>query len=80
MTWKDVRYEIADKLFNGAMDEAFRQGQHSGLEYASRKIGFAVRNLDTKIMTKTQRIGYDASMTAIAEAKKEIMIKTGVTL
>ena len=80
MIWKDIRYEIADKLFNGAMDEAFRQGQHSGIEFASRQIGFAVRRLELTNMTKTQRIGYDASVTAIAEAKKEIMIKTGVTL
>ena len=75
-----MQYAVADKLFTGAMDEAFRSGQHSGLEFASRKIGFAVRNLDTKSMTKTQKIGYDASMTAIAEAKEEITAKTGVTL
>jgi len=31
-------------------------------------------------MTKTQKVGHEASMAAIAEAKKEIMRKTGVAL
>jgi hypothetical protein len=78
--WSLFKYELADFFFKNQMDEAFREGQRSGVEYASRKLGFAVRNLDTSKMTKTQKIGHEASMAAIVEAKKEVMSKTGVAL
>ena len=78
--WKRLKYEIADFFFKKQLDEAFREGQHSGIEYTSLKLGFAVRNLDTSKMTKTQKIGHEASMAAIVEAKKEVMRKTGVAL
>ena len=78
--WKDFKYEIADKLFGAQMDEAFREGQRSGIEYATRKVSFAVRNIDTASLTKTQRVGHSASMAAIVEAKKEIMRRTGMNL
>jgi len=78
--WKHFKYEIADFFFGNELDAAFRDGQHSGVEYTSRTLGMAVRNLDTSSMTKTQKIGYEASMAAISQAKKEIMSKTGVAL
>jgi hypothetical protein len=78
--WKNFKYELADFFFKTEMDEAFREGIASGTEYTSRVIGMSVRNLDVSNMTKTQRIGHEASMAAIAEAKKEVMRKTGVAL
>lgn len=78
--WKHFKYEIADFLFKKELDEAFREGQRSGVEYASNEVGFAVRNLDVSKMTKTQKIGHKASLGAVIEAKKEIMRKTGVQL
>ena len=78
--WKHFKYEIADFFFKKQLDEAFREGQRSGIEYTSLKLGLAVRNLDTSKMTKTQKIGHEASMAAIVEAKKGIMRKTGVQL
>jgi hypothetical protein len=78
--WKHFKYELADFFFKSQMDEAFREGQRSGVEYTSRKLGFAVRNLDTSEMTKTQKIGHEASLAAIELAKKEVMRKTGVAL
>ena len=78
--WADFKYEIADRLFNAQLDEAFRDGQRSGVEYASRVISSAVSNLADVQMTKTQRVGHEASKAAIVEAKKEIMRRTGVAL
>ena len=78
--WKNFKYEIADFFFGSELDEAFREGQRSGVEYTSRKLGMSVRALDVSQMTKTQKIGHEASMAAIAEAKKEIMRETGVAL
>ncbi len=78
--WKHFKYEIADFLFRKELDEAFREGQRSGVEYASNTLGFAVRNLDVSKMTKTQKIGHEASLSAVIQAKKEIMRKTGVQL
>ena len=78
--WKHFRYELADLLFGKQMDEAFREGQHSGIEYATRKLSIAVRHLEASNLTKTQKIGQEAAMEAIAEAKKEITERTGVRL
>jgi hypothetical protein len=78
--WKHFKYEIAEFFFGNILDETFRDGQKSGVEYTSRTLGMAVRSLDVSKMTKTQKIGHEASMAAIAEAKKEIMRKTGVAL
>ena len=78
--WKHFKYEVAEFFFGSILDETFRDGQRSGVEYTSRTLGMAVRSLDVSKMTKTQKIGHEASMAAIAEAKKEIMRKTGVAL
>ena len=78
--WKLFKYEIADFLFKKQLDEAYEQGMRVGAEYASRMLSFSVRNLDTSKMTKTQKIGHEASMAAVIEAKKDVMRKTGIDL
>ena len=78
--WTDFKYEIADKLFNAQLDDAFIDGQRSGIEYASRVISMAVTNLPDAQLTKTQKIGHEASKAAVIEAKKEIMRRTGLAL
>ena len=78
--WKYFKYEIADFLFKSELDEAFREGQHSGIEYATRKLSMAVRHLEASNLTKTQKIGQQAAMEAIVEAKKEIMRRTGANI
>lgn len=78
--WVLFKYEIADFLFKKQLDEAYEQGMRVGAEYASRMLSFSVRNLDTSKMTKTQKIGHEASMAAIIEAKKDVMRKTGIDL
>ena len=78
--WKYFKYEIADFFFKNELDEAFREGQHSGIEYATRKLSMSVRHLEAANLTKTQKIGQQAAMEAIVEAKKEIMRRTGVNL
>tara|TARA_R110000822_G_scaffold170137_2_gene310026 strand:+ start:561 stop:812 length:252 start_codon:yes stop_codon:yes gene_type:complete len=76
--WRDFKYEVAELFFGHEMDEAFREGQDSGAEYATRKMSFAVRNLDISDLTKTQKIGHKVSMDALMAAKREIGIRLGV--
>lgn len=78
--WSLFKYEIADFLFKKQMDEAYTEGIRAGAEYASFKMSFSVRNLDISKMTKTQRIGYDASLAALIDAKKDVMRDTGANL
>ena len=78
--WVHFRYEVADFFFGKQMDEAFREGQNSGIEYATRKLSMAVRHLEASNLTKTQKIGQQAAMEAIVEAKKDIMRRTGINL
>tara|TARA_R110000822_G_scaffold74506_4_gene179000 strand:+ start:3845 stop:4096 length:252 start_codon:yes stop_codon:yes gene_type:complete len=78
--WSLFKYEIADFLFKKQMDEVYTQGLRAGAEYASRKMSFSIRNLDISKMTKTQRIGYDASLAALIDAKKDVMRDTGADL
>jgi hypothetical protein len=78
--WKLFKYEIAEFLFRKQMDDVYKQGVQAGAEYATRKMSFSVRNLDTSKMTKTQKIGHEASMAAVIEAKKDVMRKTGIDL
>jgi|TARA_R110000803_G_scaffold96824_5_gene164988 hypothetical protein len=78
--WSLFKYEIADFFFKKQLDEAFLEGRRTGVEYAANTLGFAVRNLDTSAMTKTQIFGHKASLAAIIEAKKDVMRNTGVAL
>jgi hypothetical protein len=78
--WKYFKYEIAEFFFGKELDETFREGQHSGVEYTSRTLGMAIRTIDESKLTKTQRVGLQVAREAISDAKKEVMRKTGVAL
>lgn len=77
-SWKDLRYQIADKLFCAELDEAYSMGIRVGSEFTARKMSFRLRNRPT--MTKTQTQGYDLAFDAIQEVKKEISQQTGAML
>ena len=78
--WSNFLYDCADFFFGKQMDKAYNQGIRAGAEYASFKLSFAVRTLDTESMTKTQKIGHEAALAAMIPAKKDIMRKTGSVL
>lgn len=78
--WDDFLYDCADFFFGKQMDKAYDQGIRIGSEYAARNISNKIHNVKTKEMTKTQRVGHDAAVEAMIEAKKEIMRRTGAML
>ena len=78
--WSDFLYDCADFFFGKQMDKAYKQGIRAGAEYAARNVSNKIHNVNTKEMTKTQRVGHDAAVEAMIVAKKEIMRKTGAML
>lgn len=76
--WKDWKYEIADKLFNAELDEAYDMGKRVGAEYTVSRIVYGLDINSTKLpMTKTQKSGYDMAVEVVQAQKPEIENKTG---
>ena len=81
MTWNDIKYEIADKLFARELDEAYNAGIRIGAEYATKKISFRLRAAkESTKLTKTQEVGYAKALEMVQEVKPEITRQTGAML
>lgn len=74
--WREIKYQIADRLFCEELDDAYRMGVQSGAEYATRTISFRI-NLKNKDLTKAQQIGYDKAIAAMQDAKETVQENTG---
>lgn len=80
-TWRDFKYEIADKLFGYELDEAYSQGIRIGAEYAVFHMTFNVKlSADKLPMTKTQKLGYERAIGVMDSMKPKISQVTGATL
>lgn len=78
---REIKYQIADKLFCKEMDEAYSMGIRVGAEYAARTISFRVDVKESRQdLTKTQKIGYDKAYQIIQDCKPDIEKTTGATL
>lgn len=76
--WREVKYQIADKVFKHEMDEAFEMGIREGATFATRKITFNIElKRNRSDMTKTQQIGYDKAIANLGDLRKEIKEQTG---
>ena len=78
--WSNFWYDCADFFFGKQMDKAYKQGIRAGAEYAARKLSNEIHNVDTKSLTKTERVGHAAAMDSMINAKKLIMRETGAML
>jgi hypothetical protein len=77
----EVKYFIADRLFNYELDEAFRHGMQEGAQYATTWITMRAEiNKDRIKMTKTQVAGYEKALEVIKDERKEIALRTGAKL
>ncbi len=76
--WRHFKAQLAERFFQRELDEVYREGSDYGTIFATRKMSFAVRNMDTSGMTKTQLIGYQRSIEAIEQAKLMTLIEAGV--
>lgn len=76
--WREVKYQIADKLFTYELDDAYQMGIREGATYATRKITFNIELKRSRMdMTKTQQIGYDKAIANLGDLRKEIKESTG---
>lgn len=76
--WEEIKYRIADKLFERQLDEAYEMGIRVGAEYATRTISFRVGVKEaSQELTKTQKIGYDKANEIVQSCKPDIHKTTG---
>jgi hypothetical protein len=78
---KEIKYEIADKLFKADMDEAFQMGIREGARFAAQKITFQLDLQSEKIiMTKTEKKGYLKAVEVAKEQRQMVKAETGALL
>lgn len=71
--WRDLKYQIADKLFAFELDEAYDMGIRVGAEYATHVISFRTSLNSEKIqLTKTEKKGYEKALQVIQDCKPQI--------
>ena len=76
--WREVKYQIADKVFKYEMDEAFQMGIREGATFATRKISFQLELKGNRAdMTKTQKLGYQKAIDILKDARQEVKEQTG---
>ena len=76
---REVKYQIADKLFCKEMDEAYSMGIRVGAEFAARKMSLVKLKRNLKL-TKVEDRGYEYAIEAVERIKPEIEKSTGATL
>lgn len=71
--WRNMKYQIADKLFAFELDEAYDMGIRVGAEYATHVISFRTSLNSEKIqLTKTEKKGYEKALQVIQDCKPQI--------
>ena len=69
MNWRELKYWIADHLFEYELDEAFRLGVQEGRRNLSSQIKVEMEYKKTRALetglTKTQAIGWDRCMEVV---------------
>jgi hypothetical protein len=76
---REVKYQIADKLFARELDEAYDMGMRVGAEFATRTLSFRVNLNSEKVkMTPTEKKGYEKAIQVIEDVKPEIYTRAKV--
>jgi hypothetical protein len=71
--WRNLKYQIADKLFAYELDEAYDMGIRIGAEFATHIISFRVNLNSEKIkLTKVEKQGYEKAIQVIQDCKPQI--------
>jgi|TARA_R110000824_G_scaffold244623_1_gene433401 hypothetical protein len=69
---RELKYKIADRLFERELDEAFFHGIKEGQSRQASKLRVQMKYKKTRAketgMTKTQAIGYDRCMEVVTDA------------
>jgi hypothetical protein len=76
---RELKYQIADKLFAKELDEAYDMGIRAGAEFATRTLSFRVNLNSEKVkMTPTEKKGYSKALQVIEDVKPEIYTRAKV--
>lgn len=79
--WRELKYQIADRLFAKELDDAYHMGLRYGTEYSTRTLLFHVKlEREKKGLTPAQRVGYEKAIARMEELRKVIKQKTGAYL
>lgn len=79
--WREIKYQIADKLFAYELDDAYRMGIRAGVTHATRRISFDLElKANAQHITKTQRIGYDKAVENMKDVRAQLKEETGAML
>lgn len=76
---RELKYQVADKLFAKELDEAYDMGIRAGAEFATRTLSFRVNLNSEKVkMTPTEKKGYAKALQVIEDVKPEIYTRAKV--
>ena len=72
MNWTEIRYRIADYLFEAELDEAFALGVQEGRRNQASQIKVEMEYKKTRALetglTKAQSVGWDRCMEVVKDA------------
>lgn len=72
-TLRELKYQIADKLFKTELDDAYEMGIRAGVTHATRRITFDLElKANAQDMTKTQKIGYDKAVSNLKDVREQL--------
>jgi glycine cleavage system H lipoate-binding protein len=73
MNWAELKYKIADKLFEKEMDEAYEMGVREGATHTLRELAFSLKlgEQDAKL-TKAQATGYQKAVQRYTDTRAAI--------
>lgn len=76
MVFREIKYQIADKLFARELDETHKRAFIAGVEYAVRNISFDCEvQIDKIQLTKVERKGYEKCQQVIQDTRKRVVAK-----
>ena len=77
--WREMKYWVADKLFNYELDDAYHMGIRSGSQFATQKLSFALELKNTRLkMTPTEKRGYEKALEVFRDERANVEKSTGL--
>lgn len=77
--WRELKYRIADALFNYELDDAYRMGLQAGTEFATRKLSFALElKMESIELTPTEKRGYEKAIEVFKAERHNVEVSAGL--
>jgi hypothetical protein len=72
MNWKELKYRIADKLFDRELNDAYEMGVREGVTHTLRELGFTLKLGADDKLTKAQAVGYAKALERYFDKRAEL--------